>query len=104
MNLESNERELATFTIVRLVDYTDYDFNINPGNVHCQIVDYKEVLCYYHDTGEPVLDQNGNHVFNIFKTVITEKTIPLTWEVANQWGADDQIIFDYIIEQLNNES
>jgi len=104
MHLDINERELATSTILRLTDFTDYDFNTYPGNVHCAIVNYKEQLCYDHDTGEPVLAQDGTHAYNIFKDIITEKVIPLTWDLVNQWGSDDQIIFDYIIEQINKEA
>lgn len=101
MYLELNERALDTVTIIRLVDFTDYDFNSNPGNVHYEIVDYKEVLGFNQTTGEPILNPDGTQAFSIFKTVLDKQSMPLTWDVVNSWGADDQIIFDYIILNLN---
>lgn len=100
MYLESNERALDTVTIIRLVDFTDYDFNSNPGVVHYEIADYKEILGFYHDTGEPVLKPDGTQAFTIHKNLIDKQSMPLTWDVVNAWGADDQVVFDYIIENL----
>lgn len=104
MYLESNERALDSVTIIKLVDYKGYDFNVNPGTVYFEITDYKQVFIYDEITKEPVLAPDGTHSFIILKGKLSERSMDLTWEVANQWGADDQVIFDYIIEQLNNES
>lgn len=100
MYLESNERALDTVTIIRLIGFTDYDFNSNPGIVHYELVDYKEVLGFNQTTGEPILNQDGTQAFSIFKTIIDKQFMPLTWEVVNAWGSDDQVVFDYIIENL----
>lgn len=100
MYLESNERAINTSLVIRIVTFSDYDFNTNPGNIHYELIEYKEEFCYDENTGDPVIGPDGKHSFLIFKTPIDSKLLPLTWEVVNSWGADDQVVFDYIIENL----
>ena len=99
MHLETNERQLTSDTLLRVVTFEGYDFAGNPGHIHWQVCTYTERLWYYAD-GTPVEDGNGVQAYTFSKVVKAEGLLELTTQVVNQWGADDQLIFDYIVAAL----
>ena len=87
MNLELNEREItplnlwingvsSTATIIKLDGYSGYNFVDSPGEAHYILTDS---------------DKNS----------IVQGVVELDWQTVADWGADDQVIFDYVAQQLN---
>jgi hypothetical protein len=101
MLLDKNEREVNATKLVRISSFNGYDFENKPGYVDYTVCDYFIRLAYYEDTQLPVLDDKGVQMYTICKIPIQTGTIDLTEDLVNQWGADDQIVFDYVIQQLN---
>jgi len=99
MQLEANEREIDGNKILRINNYEGYDFHEEAGVVSYSIHYYYEVEGYDGD-GKYVLRSNNNPEYFIVKPMDFFDNFPLTTEVVNQWGADDQIIFDYLAEKL----
>jgi hypothetical protein len=100
MYLESNERQINNDHLLRIDDYTNYNFKDNPGYVKYTICRYEEMLCWDEITGNPVLAQDGTQAYLIYKWPETEGTLNLTINLINQWGSDDQPVFDYVIQEL----
>lgn len=100
MYLESNERQINDSQLLRIEIYSGYDFDQSPGYVNWFICDYSEVLGYDEVSGNPILDSEGNQAYTIFKTLNKYGVLWLTIDIVNQWGADDQIIFDYVIQNI----
>ncbi len=100
-SLDKNEREVNATKLVRISSFNGYDFENKPGYVDYTVCDYFIRLAYYEDTQLPVLDDKGVQMYTICKIPIQTGTIDLTEDLVNQWGADDQIVFDYVIQQLN---
>lgn len=95
MNLQANQREIVTFDIwkegvfhpvnvLKLSVYMGYDFIASPGQVHYDLI--------HHE-----VDVDGS----IFEEVVAHGYVPLTFALVQQWGADDQIIFDYVAQELS---
>ena len=91
MNLEVNERQIqpqeiwlngvnSTAVIISIDGFSGYNFIDNPGQVHYNMVAY-----------DALTDE---------KTRILSGICPLDWTTIANWGADDQIIFDYVAAQL----
>lgn len=99
MQLETNERQLTPTTLLRVVSFDGYDFAGNPGHVNYELCEYQHRLWWYAD-GTPVEDGNGVQAYTFSKVVYESGTLPLTTAVVNAWGADDQLIFDFIIAEL----
>jgi hypothetical protein len=99
MQLESNEREIQGGMILRIDKYEGYDFHQEAGFITCYILEYYEVQGYDSD-GNFILRENNNPNYFIVKPQDSFERIELTIDVLNQWGADDQIIFDYAAEKL----
>lgn len=100
MVLEANERECTLSKVLRIDNFENYNFKGDAGDVHYTIIDYVVELGFDDVTGLPIPDGNGGQAFTIFKYPIKSGTLPLTDTVVSQWGADDQIIFDYVAQQL----
>ena len=100
MVLEANERECQGNLVLRIENFESYDFKGDPGHVHYTICDYVVELGFDEVTGDPVPDGQGGQAFTIFKYPLNEGLIALTDTVVNQWGADDQIIFDFVAQEL----
>lgn len=92
MNLELNEREIApvnvwqngsvkTAVVFKIDNFYGYDFLGSAGYVHWSIAEY-----------DPATDA---------KTILVEGQMPMILPVIENWGRDDQIIFDYVAAQLN---
>ena len=92
MTLETNERAIApvnlwvngtsfTASIFSLNGYGGYNFIDSPGEVQWTMLAYDAVT----DT----------------KTQIMQGILPLTYALVENWGADDQPIFDYAAQELN---
>lgn len=90
MELLNNEREIEPIpiwvigefknsTILRLVNYSGYDFDQNAGDI------YYELRTVEND--QSVLILNG--------TLKAELTL------IQNWASDDQVIFDYVAEKIN---
>lgn len=92
MILEPNERQVRADMFVRIDKYADYDFASKPGYVEYSVCSYN--IEYYPQP-------DGSNPYIIFKPVLYSGTLELTLQIVNQWGADDQIVFDYVIQQLN---
>jgi hypothetical protein len=88
MNLEPNEREINPATIVRIDNYLGYNFIDNGGIVEFTICEYIEQ--YAPDGIE----------FTYIKIPLYSDAIDLPFSLVNQWGASDEIIFDYVIDQV----
>lgn len=101
MVLDANERECQSNGVLRIDSFGEYDFKSNPGIVHYTVCFYSVQLGFDEVTGQPVPDGNGGQAFTIFKYPMKSGTLPLTDTVVSQWGSDDQIIFDYVAQQLN---
>ena len=92
MNLETNEREiqplslwlngeLYTASIFALNSYGGYDFIESAGMIQWSLLNY-------------------DNLSNV-KKQIAQGVIPLTYDLVEDWGTDDQPIFDYAAQQLN---
>lgn len=92
MTLAVNEREIApvniwlngvssTAVIFSLDGYSGYNFVDNPGQVHYNMLSY-----------DPGTDT---------KTIVLAGVASLDWTTVENWGADDQVIFNYVAAQLN---
>jgi hypothetical protein len=94
MNLQANQREIVSFDIwkegvfhpvnvLKLGSYSGYDFIASPGQVHYDLIHHEQ-------------DVDGS----IIEMVVADGYVPLTFALVQQWGADDQIIFDYVAQEL----
>jgi len=92
MILEANERQLTNDLLLRIVGYEGYDFAGQPGLVKYEICKYTFTMWYEPDG------------FTYSKEVIESGELPLTIELVNTWGQDDQPIFDYVISIINGEA
>ena len=101
MVLEHNERECQGSKVLRLDYYEAYNFDTDYGHVHYTLCRYEEVLGFDEVTGDPVPDGNGGQAITIFKWPEISDKIELDAATCNAWGADDQIIFDYVAEKLS---
>lgn len=92
MTLDKNEKEVAPVniwqngsvkiaTIFKIDNFYGYDFVASAGYIHWSILEY-DVLT---DT----------------KNILVEGQMPMIFPVIEDWGRDDQIIFDYVAAQLN---
>jgi hypothetical protein len=88
MILEHNERQIDASTLLRINVYEGYDFDNQPGHIHYEICEYQYTLWYQPDG------------YTYAKPVIESGTLPLTLQLVSQWGADDQPIFDYVMQEL----
>lgn len=100
MILEANERECTFSTVLRIDNFEDYNFKGDAGHVNYTICAYLVELGFDEVTGQPVPDGQGGQAFTIFKYPMKSGLIALTDTVVNQWGADDQVIFDYVAQEL----
>jgi hypothetical protein len=92
MTLNKNEREITpvtlwvngqsyTASIFSLNGYGGYNFIDSPGEVQWTMLAYDAV----EDS----------------KQQIMQGILPLTYDIVESWGADDEPIFDYAMAQLN---
>lgn len=95
MILESNEREFKN-KVLRIDRYDGYDFILSAGVIHYTILTYSQIMGFDEISNQPILDDKGNHAFTIFKVPILSSSIELPIEIVNQWGADDNVIFDWL--------
>jgi hypothetical protein len=91
MNLEVNEREIqpqniwlnginSIAVIINIDGYSGYNFVNSPGQVHYNMMSY--------DTQSET------------KTRILSGVCPLDWATVENWGADDQVIFNFVANNL----
>lgn len=103
MILQQNERqiqpiqtwingEVKTMEILRLDNYFQYDFLMSPGYVHY-------CLCSYGE--EQQTDIDGNPLTIAMKPTIIDGNIPMTWQLIENWGQDDEPIFAHVLTTLN---
>ena len=89
--LEVNERKIIrqkiwlngvdSFANILAIDgFSGYNFIDNPGQIHYNMIAY-----------DSTTDE---------RTRILSGVLPLTMAVIANWGADDQIIFDYVATEL----
>lgn len=71
----------STAEIITLDGYAGYNFVDNPGEAHYVLSSYDAAT----DT----------------KTSIMQGVVQLDWATVEAWGADDQLIFNYVAAQLN---
>lgn len=99
MILESNAREIEsvnlwvsgvqkTADVITMDNYVGYDFRGTPGQIYYTLNEYSEKT-----------EEDGS-VRSILTPLVDGK-IFLTTEVADSWGQDDQVIFDFVTSQLN---
>ena len=100
MILETNERECQGNKVLRLEYYEAYNFESDYGHVHYTVCNYEEVLGFDEITGAPIPDGLGGQAITIFKYPQISDKMELDVATCNAWGADDQIIFDYVALNL----
>lgn len=100
MQLEHNERECQGGLLLRLDYYEAYNFESDYGHVHYTLCIYEEKLGFDEVTGDPVPDGQGGQAITIFKWPLKSDKVELDAVTCNAWGADDQIIFDYVALNL----
>lgn len=94
MKLNINDRQIqpinlwvngvsSTAEVITLDGYSGYNFVDSAGEVHY-------VLSSYDAATET-------------KTSIIQGVVQLSYDVVENWGTDDQPIFDYVAQQLNIE-
>lgn len=99
MDLTNNAREITSINIwvnginkqadvLTADNYFGYDFNGSVGEVFYSLQKY-----------EIGTNADGN-MFTMLIPIISGK-VQLTTDVVNNWGSDDQIIFNYLAQQLN---
>jgi len=91
MNLDTNEREINPATLVRIDNYTGYNFIDSGGLVEYTICEYIEQ--YAPDGIE----------YTYIKVPLFSDTMSLPFSLVNQWGASDEIIFEYVIDHVLSE-
>ena len=101
MQLEHNERECQGNLLLRLDYYEAYNFESDYGHVHYTVCDYEQKLGFDEVTGDPVPDGQGGQAFTIYKWPLNSDKIELDAATCNAWGSDDQIIFNYVAQQLS---
>lgn len=79
--------ETKTLVVLRLDNYFQYDFLMSPGKVHY-------CLC----SEGSYVDENG--IDQIIYVSVIDGNIDLTWNLVSQWGADDAVIFDHVLQTL----
>lgn len=111
MELAQNEREITPkitwvngtekeLQILRLDNFWGYNFDNFGGYAHYMLINYS-VEQQLDENNQPVVDANGDPVYNIIKTPFADGTIELPALLIQSWGANDQPIFDYVATQLN---
>lgn len=75
---------------VMLYNFHGYDFNGMPSSVS-----YKLLLLVRTP------DADGDDIAEAEYVSVYENSVQLPYEVVSVWGEDDQIIWDYVFEQLN---
>ena len=94
MKLNINDRQIqpinlwvngvsSTAEVITLDGYSGYNFVDSAGEVHYVLSSYDAST----DT----------------KVSIIQGVVQLSYDVVENWGTDDQPIFDYVAEQLNIE-
>lgn len=84
--------QAKTLEVLRLDNYFQYDFLMCPGRVHyclCEVVTVTDT------------DENGNTTTREEARSIIDGNVDLTWDLVNDWGEDDDIIFEYVLNELN---
>lgn len=103
MILEQNERQIqpiqtwvngnvVTLSVIKIDNYYGYDFIQNAGYAHY-------CLCEYSET--TIQDYDGNDILIANKRSVLDGSIPMTWQLIENWGTDDEPIFQYVLNQLN---
>jgi len=69
----------VTATLIAFTNFYDYHFDNNSGNVNYQLLTF--------------IDESG------YEVVFTG-TIAIPASIIQQWGSDDEIIYNYIISSL----
>jgi hypothetical protein len=88
MNLEINERDYSPAILVRIDNFAGYNFVNTGGHVDFSVCEYVEQYA-----------PNGID-FTYIKPVLFSGTIEIPFGIVSQWGQDDSIIFNYVINQL----
>lgn len=97
--MNSNQRAIApvtswingenkTMTILMLDNYQGYNFIDSPGYVN------------YVLQAEVTTDDGQGNISTSIQGVVAG-TVNLTWPLVENWGMDDQPIFDYVATELN---
>ena len=73
---------------IKLSNFSGYDFNEAPGEVTCEVYAINRPVT---DLGQPLE----------YHELLRQEKISLPIHITNNWGTDDEIIFDYVIETLN---
>ena len=73
---------------IKLSNFSGYDFDETPGDVTCETYAINRPVT---DLGYPLE----------YHELLRQETIALPSDIINNWGTDDEIIFDYVIETLN---
>lgn len=74
--------------VLTLDNYTGYDFKGNPGQISWTLNAYTYGV-----------DENQQPVVGL--QPLTSGRLELTTTVADTWGADDQVVFDFVAASLN---
>lgn len=99
MQLEINERALSNGYILRINNFSGYDFAGNPGAVNYSICDYKEVVGYdIH--GEFILRSDNTSEYFIAKNIMETGEMDLDTNTVSQWGASDDPVFIFVANTL----
>jgi hypothetical protein len=72
---------------VKLSNFSGYDFDENTGEVTCEIYTINRPVT---DLGYPLE----------YHELLKQEKISLPVDIINNWGVDDEIVFDYVIETL----
>jgi hypothetical protein len=102
----SNTREITSITMIwtpsgekqakylALTNFYDYYFNGGGGMVNYRLIGMQ-------DNGTSI-DADGNTIQNPVTYVdLYESRMPIPANIVQQWGASDEIIFNYVAQQLN---
>lgn len=100
MQLEHNERELLDGNLLRVDNYSGYDFLNNPGFVTFSVCKYEEVVGY-DSFGQFILRSDNTDQFFIAKRIIYSATIEMDINVVQNWGVSDDPIFQYVASKID---
>lgn len=84
--------QTKTLDAIRFNYYSQYDFKGYPGFVYYS-------LC--ETVTETQTDGDGNETTIQTLNPVIHGNVDMTWEIVNNWGQDDSIIFEYVLEKLN---
>jgi hypothetical protein len=83
-------------TEIRLRNFSEYNFDGTGGRVYWQLLSVSTETI----TPDPESEDPGEESVSVIKTPVQDGYLPIPNSVVQQWGEDDDIIFNYVCTTL----